>query len=340
MSEDPKQHGKMLPSDGEDNTTRGNHILQRFPDVADETARALVTIQGLDMVSVIRQTGGARPGAYLTLATGTGLDKWIGPMGGNVIQTGPIVPDFITGATGADNGAGPGGSGASVGTLGGDGGNGTTGGGTAGGSLQTGGDGGDSSVSGNGGEGGLAGLAGGKGGAANGASGNGGPGGTVSFLGGAGGPSANGAEGPGGGVEIDAGSGSVNGEVTIGTGAAREIVSGNSTKHQHRGGQYTPMNDLGSQSSTVTPDLKNSNVFKVTLLGNVALTAVNLSEGQSGHIHVTQDGAGSRTMVKGEGVVMPGGAIGLSGGAGETDTLAYEVVNGALRVWVEALAFA
>ena len=341
MSEDPKQHGKMVPGDGLDNITRGNHILQRFPDVADEAARAAVTITAIDLVSVIRQTGGARPGAYLTKATGSGLDKWLGPFGGNVTQTGALVDNFITGATGADNGAGPGASGDDVGTLGGDGGDGTTGGGNAGQSFQTGGDGGDSTVSGNGGEGGLAGLAGGKGGAANGASGNGGPGGTVSFLGGDGGPaSPSGTDGNGGGVEIDAGSGDVNGQVSIGTGNAREFISGQgNTKHQHRGGQYTPLNDLGSEAAAVTPDLKNSNVFKITLTGNVVLTFANLSDGQSGHIQVTQDGAGSRTMVKGAGVTMPGGAIALSGGAGDTDMLAYVVDGSTVRVWVEALNF-
>ena len=268
------------------------------------------------------------------------LEAAILAIGNVVTQTGTAVVNFITGATGADNGAGPGGAGDDVGLLGGDGGDGTTGGGAGGGAGVTGADGGDSSVSGNGGLGGFVPVTGGKGGAANGASGDGGKGGDVVYTGGEGGPSASANQGNGGDMTLDAGPGNVGGRVQIGKGNATEIDTGNgSNKLQHSGGLYTPMNDLGSSGSTVTPDLSSSNAFKITLTGNVTLTFTNLSDGQSGRIHVTQDGIGSRTMVKGAGVVMPGGAIVLSGGVGETDTLAYEVVDGAVRVWVEALNF-
>jgi hypothetical protein len=81
MSTDPKQHGDMNPGDGVDDITKGVHVLQRFADVVDETARALVTIAAADMISAIQQTAGAEPGLYLTKSTGTGLANWVGPIG-------------------------------------------------------------------------------------------------------------------------------------------------------------------------------------------------------------------------------------------------------------------
>lgn len=77
-----KQHQRLKPSDGEDDATKGIHILQRFPDVADEAARAGIDLDADDMISAVRQTGGDDPGTYITTGVvGSGLDKWFGPLG-------------------------------------------------------------------------------------------------------------------------------------------------------------------------------------------------------------------------------------------------------------------
>lgn len=69
-------HGTITPANGPADSTRGNHILQGHANVLDESARAAVVIAAADLGRAVRQTAGLLPGYYISIATGTGLDKW------------------------------------------------------------------------------------------------------------------------------------------------------------------------------------------------------------------------------------------------------------------------
>ena len=57
---------------------RGIHGIYGATDVADETARAAIVVTAADVATgrVWRQTGGDRPGIYVAIAEGSGLDKF------------------------------------------------------------------------------------------------------------------------------------------------------------------------------------------------------------------------------------------------------------------------
>jgi hypothetical protein len=260
----------------------------------------------------------------------------------------------VRGADGTGGGAGSVGQPASArGGRGGDGDAGGDGGAGESGSV-TGGDGGTTD-GGTGGAGAAGSVRGGAGGEDLGA-GTGGAGGEAVLWAGPGGPSATGTGGAGARATVSGGAGqggSDHGVIEIGVEAdaehaTKDIASGNATdkpKWTHSGGFRTPTFDLGSQASDVEPDLRDSDCFEVVLTGNATLTpiaaslAAGVADGQRGFIHVTQDGTGGRTLAEGAGTAMPGGAITLSAGAGQTDTLAYVVKGSTMRVWVAELNF-
>jgi len=60
----PPEHGDLVETDSP-TSTRGNHILQGFADVADEAARAALVQVTSDEGRVVLQTGGVAPGLYV-----------------------------------------------------------------------------------------------------------------------------------------------------------------------------------------------------------------------------------------------------------------------------------
>ena len=84
-----------------------------------------------------------------------------------------------------------------------------------------------------------------------------------------------------------------------------------------------------TSAATITPDFDDNVNFQVTLGTNATLAnPSNLTVGQSGVIHVIQDGTGSRTLSFGSYFKFPGGtAPTLSTAAGSTDAIAYSVLS-------------
>ncbi len=207
------------------------------------------------------------------------------------------------------------------------------------------------------GTGGIGGLwtgGGGSGGASSTTAGSnpnaGGPG---VFRGGAGGVGLSGSGsdgGAGGDATIRGGAGGggdstpgADGDVVIGDQDTTAINSGNVTdkpKFTHLGGLLTPIKDLGAftDTQTATADLADSNNFKLSIADAVTLAFANVSDGQTGKIHVIHDGA-SATLAKGANVTFPGGTLTLSAGSADIDVLCYLVEGTNIRVWVEALDF-
>jgi hypothetical protein len=59
----------------------------------------------------------------------------------------------------------------------------------------------------------------------------------------------------------------------------------------------SPVYDLGTTSGTITPNVTNGNVQKITLNGNLTFSAFSSPiAGQSLTLIVTQDGTGNRTL--------------------------------------------
>ncbi len=75
------EHGNIVETD-HPSGTKGVHVIQRFPAVVDEAARALVVVAAADVGGAIQQTAGTVPGFYVANAAGTGLGFWDGPIGG------------------------------------------------------------------------------------------------------------------------------------------------------------------------------------------------------------------------------------------------------------------
>ena len=84
-----------------------------------------------------------------------------------------------------------------------------------------------------------------------------------------------------------------------------------------------------TSAATITPDFDDNVNFQVTLGTNATLAnPSNLTVGQSGVIHVIQDGTGSRTLSFGSYFKFPGGtAPTLATAAGSTDAIAYSVLS-------------
>lgn len=80
---------------------------------------------------------------------------------------------------------------------------------------------------------------------------------------------------------------------------------------------------------TIAVDGNDGRNFSVTLGGNRTLAnPTNMKPGQSGHITITQDGTGNRTLAYGSNWKFPGGAAAggvLSTAAGAIDVLRYSV---------------
>jgi hypothetical protein len=94
----------------------------------------------------------------------------------------------------------------------------------------------------------------------------------------------------------------------------------------HAGGALTTPVRLGNTSGAITLDCSKSNVFTMTLIGNMTSLAVtNITDGQTINVIVYQDGTGSRTwlgLTSGNGFVWPGGVVGvLSTPASSRDVL-------------------
>lgn len=84
-----------------------------------------------------------------------------------------------------------------------------------------------------------------------------------------------------------------------------------------------------TDGATITPDLSDCNLFKVTLGGNRTLAnPTNITAGQAFEVYVTQDGTGSRTLAYGTYFEWPGGtAPVLSTAAGALDVLFFRCVS-------------
>lgn len=83
-------------------------------------------------------------------------------------------------------------------------------------------------------------------------------------------------------------------------------------------------------SASLTVNLANSNVFTLTLTGNVTtLTLSNPVAGGKYTFILTQDGTGSRTVAWPAAVKWPGGTAPTLGGASEIDvvTMLYDGTN-------------
>lgn len=82
-----------------------------------------------------------------------------------------------------------------------------------------------------------------------------------------------------------------------------------------------------ADGATITPDFDTGNHFSVTLAGNRTLAnPTNTVAGQSGHIFITQDGTGGRTLAYGANWKFAAGtAPSLSTGGGAIDRLDYVV---------------
>lgn len=81
-------------------------------------------------------------------------------------------------------------------------------------------------------------------------------------------------------------------------------------------------------AATITPDMASGLNFALTIGGNRTLAnPANAQPGDSGLIVVTQDGTGGRALAYGSAWKFPGGAPGLSTGAGAIDVISYFVFS-------------
>jgi hypothetical protein len=81
-----------------------------------------------------------------------------------------------------------------------------------------------------------------------------------------------------------------------------------------------------ADAATITPDFDTGNNFSLTIAGNRTLAnPTNTVAGQSGHIFITQDGTGGRTLAYGSNWKFVGGAPSLSTASGAIDRLDYTV---------------
>jgi hypothetical protein len=99
------------------------------------------------------------------------------------------------------------------------------------------------------------------------------------------------------------------------------------------GAAFTTTSAIGNSGTAFTMDCSKSNVFTVTMTGNVAagsLTISNIFDGQSVTLILTQDGTGSRTLGNPTGVKWPGGvpAAILSTAIGAIDMITFTRVSG------------
>lgn len=98
------------------------------------------------------------------------------------------------------------------------------------------------------------------------------------------------------------------------------------------GSASTPSVSLGNSGVAFTVDMSKSNVFYVTMNGNVPAGAMTLSNGQDGqtiNIVLTQDGTGSRTLGNATGVKWSAGTVGvLTTAASAVDVMTISQING------------
>jgi len=98
------------------------------------------------------------------------------------------------------------------------------------------------------------------------------------------------------------------------------------------GSAATPTIAVGNSGVAFAVDCSRSNVFTVTMTGNVpagAMTLNNMADGQTINVVLTQDGTGSRTLGNPTGVKWPAGTVGvLSTAAGAIDILTISQVSG------------
>lgn len=116
------------------------------------------------------------------------------------------------------------------------------------------------------------------------------------------------------------------GTVTLAIGGVTksQVLANGSTKIV--AGAFTVPATAQTTSGAITLDCTASNVFQITLNGNMtSLTLNNLQDGQTMNVYFIQDGTGSRTMAgltSANGYVWPGGIAGvLSTAAGARDLL-------------------
>jgi len=98
------------------------------------------------------------------------------------------------------------------------------------------------------------------------------------------------------------------------------------------GSAATPVNAIGNSGVAFTVDCSKSNVFTVTMTGNVpagAMTLSNMADGQTINIVFTQDGGGSKTLGNATGVKWPSGVVGvLSTAGGSIDVMVITQATG------------
>lgn len=111
------------------------------------------------------------------------------------------------------------------------------------------------------------------------------------------------------------------GQAVIGTAGGSMSVQTNGAS-KFAGGAFTTPNKPGSVSGAVSLDSTKSNVHEITLGGNMTSISLNMSDGQTVNVFITQDGTGSRTATWGSSFKWPGGTAGvLSTAANSVDLL-------------------
>lgn len=116
------------------------------------------------------------------------------------------------------------------------------------------------------------------------------------------------------------------GSLTLDTSSTTRVTIASNGLTTFAGGAATAPLNMGSTSGAITIDASKSNVFYITLNGNLTtLTISNQADGQTLNVFINQDGTGSRTMsglTNANGYVWPGGVQGvLSTAAGSHDLL-------------------
>lgn len=133
------------------------------------------------------------------------------------------------------------------------------------------------------------------------------------------------------------------GAVTISTGGSSNGLTVNTNgSTTFAGGVATTPTSLGTTSGAVSFNATNSNVFRLTLNGNMTtLTTSGQQDGQTVNIFITQDSTGGRTLgalTNANGYTWPGGVAGVLSTAANAVDLLCMTWNNTMGKWMCTLS--